>query len=142
MTSLERKTKRQQKRFQKRRDKARLKASKVKFKNEIYMIEHEDFKEPEWKERWTTSKKLMYLLIINCTVVEIYSMAAMIYLKDLSALSVLISTVIGESISYGIYCLKSYFSKKSEERLKFEREQGEDDESNDDVYLENEGSEV
>ena len=64
--------------------------------------------------KMVTHKFFMYFIIINCTVVEIFSMRAMIKFADLSALPVLITAVITESISYAIYCAKSYSGTKQE----------------------------
>lgn len=62
----------------------------------------------------TTHKILMYFIFINCSIVEIYSMRSMIILADLSALPTLMASVITESISYAIYCAKSYSGTKQE----------------------------
>lgn len=61
-----------------------------------------------------THKFFMYFILINCTIVEIFSMRAMFAFADLSALPVLITAVITESISYAIYCAKSYSGTKQE----------------------------
>ena len=50
----------------------------------------------------------MYLILINCMVVEVYSMWVMYKLVDLSALYTLIGAVISESVSFAIYCAKSF----------------------------------
>lgn len=73
-------------------------------------------------EKFTTSKLLMYLIFINCTVIEIYSMWIMYHLSDLSALSTLIGAVIGESLSYAVYCAKSFNDSKEEAKSKLERD--------------------
>lgn len=138
MLTYEKKLEKQRLKYKKRKEKATLKSNANKYKKEIKEIENNYLEEPEWVEKWNTSKKLVYLLIINCTIIEIYSMIVMVHLQDLSALSVLITTIIGESLSYGIYCLKAFFSKKEEENLKFEREKFEDevqDNELDDNYL-------
>ena len=61
-----------------------------------------------------THKIIMYFIFINCTVIEIYSMKVMIMFADLSALPTLMVAVITESISYAIYCAKSYQGTKQE----------------------------
>ncbi len=61
-----------------------------------------------------THKVIMYSIFINCTVIEIYSMRVMIMFADLSALPTLMVAVITESISYAIYCAKSYSGTKQE----------------------------
>lgn len=70
----------------------------------------------------TTTKILMIFIFANCTAVEIYSMAAMWYLADLSSLYALITSVISESISFGIYCAKAYNETKQEELIRLERD--------------------
>lgn len=62
----------------------------------------------------TTHKIIMYFIFINCSIIEIYSMKSMIILADLSALPTLMVSVITESISYAIYCAKSYSGTKQE----------------------------
>ena len=74
-------------------------------------------------QKMTTSKFIMYLILLNCTVIEVYSMIVMVKLNDLSPLMTLIGSVVGESISYAIYCAKSFNSTKSEEDLKFAKQQ-------------------
>ena len=64
----------------------------------------------------------MYLILINCTAVELYSMWIMYHLSDLSALYSLIGAVVGESLSYAIYCAKSFNETKEEVKTAFERE--------------------
>lgn len=73
-------------------------------------------------KKMTTSKLLMYFILINCTVVEVYSMVVMYLLADLSALYSLIGAVVTESISYAIYCAKSYQSKREEVASKLARD--------------------
>lgn len=70
----------------------------------------------------TTSKIIMYLIFINCSIIEIFSMRAMIYLQDLSPLPTLIASVITESVSYAIYCAKSYSGTREEKRHELEVE--------------------
>lgn len=64
--------------------------------------------------KMVTHKVIMYFIFINCSVVEIYSMRVMIMFGDLSALPTLMAAVITESISYAIYCAKSYSGTKQE----------------------------
>jgi hypothetical protein len=61
----------------------------------------------KYRRRVPTSKLLAVFLIVNFMLVELYAMFAMIYLKDLSALYVLISSVVGEVMTYLIYVKKS-----------------------------------
>ena len=75
--------------------------------------------------RWkppTTTKIIVALIFINCTVVEIYSMAVMWFLQNLDALYALISAVIGESISFAVYAAKAYNETKQEEIIRLERD--------------------
>ena len=59
------------------------------------------------KKKITTSKLLIGFIFVNCIVVEVYAMWAMYKLADLSALSVLVTSIIGETIAYAIYSVKS-----------------------------------
>ena len=70
----------------------------------------------------TTTKLIMALLLINCTVVELYSMWAMVYLENLDALYALITAVIGETVSFLIYAAKAFAETKAEEEIKLERD--------------------
>lgn len=47
------------------------------------------------------------MIVVNCTIVELYSMVAMWHFGDLSALYSLIGAVVGESIAYVSYCGKA-----------------------------------
>ena len=85
------------------------------------------------RQDMTSSKLFMIIILVNCSIIEIYSMWAMYKLKNLEALPGLITAVIGESISYFIYCAKSYFGKKEEGRLNLDRDlNGLNDDSTDD----------
>ena len=55
----------------------------------------------------STTKRIVAFLIINFTIVEAYSLWVMVKLQDLSALSVLVTSVIGEVIAFAIYALKA-----------------------------------
>ena len=59
------------------------------------------------KKKVSTSKLLIGFIFINCIVVEIYSMWVMYTLADLSALSVLMTAIIGETFAYAVYSIKS-----------------------------------
>jgi len=75
--------------------------------------------------RWkppTTTKVLMAFIFGNCTAVEIYSMAVMYLLQDLSSLYALITAVVTESISFAVYAAKAYNETKQEEFIKLERD--------------------
>lgn len=66
-------------------------------------------KEEYWpKRKWPTTAKMgMSYIFISCTVVQIYSMAAMWHFADLSALYSLIGATVGEVISYCAYSAKA-----------------------------------
>lgn len=76
----------------------------------------------EYQRAVSTTKILTYFILINCTVVEAYSMWVMYRLQDLSALYSLIGAVITESISYAVYCAKSFKENNAKFNLAFERE--------------------
>ena len=73
-------------------------------------------------EKFTTSKLLMYLIFLNCTVIEVYSMYVMYSLSDLSSLYSLIGAVCGESLSYAIYSAKAFSETKEEAKNQLERD--------------------
>jgi hypothetical protein len=91
-------------------------------KAELKEINTEKREASERVKKFTTTKLLMYIILLNCLVIEIYSMWVMVKLSDLSALYSLIGAVIGESITYAIYCAKSFNETKEEERIKLERD--------------------
>ena len=55
------------------------------------------------RKRMTTSKLAMWFIFLNCTVVEVYSMAAMWHFGDLSPLYALLGAVVGQSLTYISY---------------------------------------
>ena len=59
------------------------------------------------KRKMPTGKKLTIFLLTNFTIVEIYTLYIMYYLKDISALPSLITVVIGEVIALLVYQIKS-----------------------------------
>lgn len=61
----------------------------------------------EYKNKMPFSKKLMIIIILNCAVIELYSMVAMWYNHDLSSLCTLIGAVVGETVSFAIYSYKA-----------------------------------
>jgi len=65
------------------------------------------------------------IFLITIAVIA-YAMWAMIYLQNLDALPVLITAVIGSSISevmaFAVYCAKSYLETKAEEDVRLERD--------------------
>lgn len=82
--------------------KAELHATKQKQKQEIYNIKHKYD-----KKKLTFGKLALIFLLFNCSVIEIYSMIVMFIFKDLSPLTVLISSVVGECIGLISYNVKS-----------------------------------
>ena len=70
----------------------------------------------------TTTKQLMLFIIINCSIIEIYTMVVMIMFQDLSALTALISAVVSESFSFMVYCTKSYLENRSEKNHEYDME--------------------
>ena len=76
----------------------------------------------ERKKKRTTTKVFMYIILLNCMAIEIYSMWVMYKLVDLSALYTLIGAVISESVSFAIYCAKSFKDSKEEAISKLERD--------------------
>lgn len=60
------------------------------------------------KTKWPNQSKLgMWYIFISCTVVQIYSMAAMWHFADLSPLYSLIGATVGEGIAYYAYTAKA-----------------------------------
>lgn len=100
-----------------------VKAEARKRELELRAIRNSNSLNDKEKTRVSTTKKLIYFILLNCTIVELYSMWAMYVLSDLSALYSLIGAVITESISFAIYAVKAFNETKEEERLRFERDQ-------------------
>ena len=98
------------------------KAKEREKKHKIRQIHQKNRYLSERKSKFTTSKLLMFLILINCTIVEVYSMWVMYTLQDLSALYTLITAVIGESVAYAIYSAKSFNETKEEAKITLERE--------------------
>ena len=69
-----------------------------------------------------TSKLLALYLFALLNAIVIYAMVSMWKFSDISYLGVLITDIASQILIYGIYCLKAYKGKKSEEDMKFERE--------------------
>jgi len=111
--------------FQKERQRQDKRLEQVKREKEIYNQRLEIHDMRRQMRRWkppTTTKILMAFIFGNCTVVEVYSMAVMYLLQDLSSLYALITAVISESISFAIYAAKAYNETKQEEIIKLERD--------------------
>lgn len=118
-------------RFHEKRSKEILKAERRRRKCELReirrMYRRGDAEAEKRKKKRTTTKILMYFILLNCTIIEAYSMIVMYFLKDLSALYSLIGAVVGESVSYAIYCCKSFNDTKEEKRIALERDQWEEE---------------
>ena len=69
-----------------------------------------------------TSKLFAVYLFVLMNVIITYSMVAMWKFQDFSYLGVLISDIAAQILIYGIYCMKAFKAKQSEEELKFEKE--------------------
>lgn len=123
--------------FLKRKRKALLRSEDRRRRNELRDINRENRYSSEMAElrakKRTTTKVLMYFILLNCTIVEIYSMIAMVVVGDLSSLYSLIGAVVSESISYAIYCCKSFNDTREEQRNKLERDKWEADQSGDET---------
>lgn len=70
-----------------------------------------------------TSKIIALYLFVLLNGIVIYAMVAMWTFVDFSYLGILISDIAAQVLIYAIYCLKAYKAKKSEEEMKFQREQ-------------------
>ena len=70
-----------------------------------------------------TNKLMAIYLFILLNAVIIYAMIAMWTFADLQYLGLLISDIAAQVLIYAIYCMKAYKAKKSEEELKFRKEQ-------------------
>lgn len=105
--------------FQKSRYELKLKNEKQKLdirktKSEIREIKNQYNPIYNRISKFNTHKIIMYFIFVNCSIVEYYSMRVMILFEDLSPLPTLMVSVITESISYAIYCAKSYSGTKQE----------------------------
>lgn len=79
--------------------------------------ERHDLKQKSWKSKISFSKKLMIFLFINFTILEIFTGWVTAYSfalafatgigPDFTPLVTLLGAVIGETVSYAIYCAKS-----------------------------------
>jgi len=102
--------------------KEKRKAISRKKQKEILDVKRQHRFFSERRKKLTTSKILMYFILLNCTIVEAYSMWIMYRLSDLSALYSLIGAVVSESLAYAIYSAKAFNETKEEVRSNFERE--------------------
>lgn len=69
-----------------------------------------------------TSKLFAIYLFVLMNAIIIYAMKAMWQFQDFSYLGVLISDIAAQIMIYGIYCMKAFKAKQSEEELKFKKE--------------------
>lgn len=76
----------------------------------------------EKRHKIETSKLLALYLFALLNTIVIYAMVSMWRFEDLSYLGVLITDIAAQILIYGIYCLKAYKSKKSEEEMRFQRD--------------------
>ena len=110
--------------------KAYIKSIERGYQNKIKEINNMNRNSKKNNDSVTASKFFMMFIIVNCSIIEIYSMISMIHFGDLSALSSLIVAVVSESISYAVYCAKAYRSKKSEVESQLERDKFEFEKEN------------
>lgn len=108
--------------YEKNKKDALIRMENRRRKNEIREINEKEKAPKKQFKRTTTTKLLMYFIFTNCFMIEVYSMWVMVKLSDLSALYSLIGAVIGESLSFAIYCAKSFNETKEEERIRLERD--------------------
>ncbi len=90
--------------YQKELQKAQLHADKVKLKQELKEIRHAN---DEKRKSLSFSKVAVIFIFCNCVVIELYSMFAMFWLSDLTALGALIAAVVGQCVSLSGYFIKS-----------------------------------
>lgn len=128
--------------YEKNKKDALIRMENRRRKNEIREINEKEKTPKKQFKRTTTTKLLMYFIFTNCFMIEVYSMWVMVKLSDLSALYSLIGAVIGESLSFAIYCAKSFNETKEEERIRLEKDMFEyglnsdsDDTCNDDTIV-------
>jgi hypothetical protein len=90
--------------YEKKLAKAIEHAEKVKLKQELHELRHANDKP---KDKIPTGKIGFWFMIINCTIIEIYSLIAMFIFEDLSPLTTLILAVVGDCIAFISYNIKS-----------------------------------
>ena len=79
-------------------------ANKVKEKQNIEAVKH-FYDKP--KKKLTFGKLMLLFLIINCSVIEVFSMIAMWHFSDLSPLGGLIAAICTETVGLVSYMIKS-----------------------------------
>lgn len=92
-----------------REHKRKLRRIEIQGERKLLEDELKRKKEEYWpRHKWpSTAKIALGYIFLSCTVVQIYSMAAMWHFADLSALYSLIGATVGETISYCAYAAKS-----------------------------------
>lgn len=70
----------------------------------------------------TTTKIIVAFIFLNCTAIEVYSMAAMWLFADFEALYALITAVVSEAMAFAVYAAKAYNETKQEEIIRLERD--------------------
>lgn len=90
--------------YEKELERALAHADKVKLRRELYEIRHANDKK---KEPLSFGKIGFIFVFVDCIVVELYSMFAMLWLRDLSALGGLIAAVVCQAIDMISYNHKS-----------------------------------
>lgn len=87
------------------------------------------------RRRWTKrqfSKSIVIFLFVNCTIIELYSMAAMLIEHDLSGLSTLIGAVVSETLAFAVYAYKA-MRENTRGGITFEAAKAEDFRNNDPI---------
>lgn len=107
MNSIEKKMLKRQKKWDRKKP---ILEQKIKIKQEKIEILSRD--------KISTSKKIIAFILANCTIIEVFSLWATIKsiqigLLDFSPLTALIGAIIGESITFAFYAIKS--SKENSE---------------------------
>lgn len=82
---------------------ARRYAKRQKFKQKLNKIKYGE----NGKRKMAMGKKLTIFLLINFTLIELYTLYIMYYLRDITALPTLITAVIGDAITLIVYQIKS-----------------------------------
>ena len=102
--------------FYKRLERLKARNERIRQRRELHEEAHRLDRKRE------TSKLLALYLFGLLNGIVIFAMVAMWHFGDLSYLGVLITDIAAQILVYGIYCLKAYKGKKSEEDMRFERD--------------------
>lgn len=100
-------------------------AKRKDFKKEIYKIKYGKSEKP----KMSMGKKLTIFLLINFTIVELSSLYLMWRFGDLSSMSSLITSVVGEVIALAVYQLKSLKENISDKGFVYELKMKDADEN-------------